>query len=122
MHYNNKKETGEFMDSCIFCKIVNKEIPAEFLYEDEYTVAFSDLNPQAPVHVLVIPKKHFASLNELDDEKVMSALFKAVRNVTKKLNITEYRTVINTGESAGQSVFHIHIHILAGRPLKWPPG
>lgn len=110
------------MDSCIFCKIVNKEIPAEFLYEDEYTVAFNDLSPQAPVHVLVIPKKHFASLNELDDEKVMSALFKAVQNVTKKLNIKEYRTVVNTGETAGQSVFHIHIHILAGRPLKWPPG
>ena len=110
------------MENCIFCKIANKEIPSNFLYEDEYTVAFNDLNPQAPTHILVIPKKHFASLNELDDEKVMSALFKAVQNVTKKLGIKEYRTVINTGESAGQTVFHIHIHILAGRPLEWPPG
>ncbi len=110
------------MENCIFCKIANKEIPSNFLYEDEYTVAFNDLNPQAPTHILVIPKKHFASLNELDDEKVMSALFKAVQNVTNKLGIKEYRTVINTGESAGQTVFHIHIHILAGRPLKWPPG
>ena len=110
------------MENCIFCKIANKEIPSNFLYEDEYAVAFNDLNPQAPTHILVIPKKHFASLNELDDEKVMSALFKAVQNVTKKLGIKEYRTVINTGESAGQTVFHIHIHILAGRPLKWPPG
>ncbi len=110
------------MENCIFCKIVNKEIPSKFVYEDDDTVAFNDLNPQAPVHILVIPKKHFASINELDDEKVMSALFKAVKNVTKKLGIEEYRTVINTGESAGQTVFHIHLHILAGRPLNWPPG
>ena len=110
------------MENCIFCKIVNKEIPSKFVYEDDDTVAFNDLNPQAPIHILVIPKKHFASINELDDEKVMSALFKAVKNVTKKLGIEEYRTVINTGESAGQTVFHIHLHILAGRPLNWPPG
>lgn len=110
------------MDSCIFCKIAKKEIPTEPVYEDEYTIAFNDLSPQAPVHVLVIPKKHYASLNELDDKEIMSALFSAVKNVVKKLGISEYRTVINTGESAGQTVFHLHIHILAGRPLKWPPG
>lgn len=110
------------MENCIFCKIANKKIPSNFVYEDEYTVAFNDLSPQAPTHILVIPKKHFSSLNEVDDENIMSALFKAVQNVTKKLGIKEYRTVINTGESAGQTVFHIHIHILAGRPLKWPPG
>lgn len=110
------------MEDCIFCKIANKEIPSSLVYEDEYTVAFNDLSPQAPTHILVIPKKHFASLNELDEEKIMSALFVAVKNVVKKLNIKEYRTVINTGESAGQTVFHIHLHILAGRPLKWPPG
>lgn len=110
------------MDSCIFCKIAKKEIPTEPVYEDEYTIAFNDLNPQAPVHVLVIPKEHYASLNELDNKEVMSALFSAVKNVVKKLGISEYRTVINTGESAGQTVFHLHIHILAGRPLKWPPG
>ncbi len=110
------------MKDCIFCKIANKEIPSSLVYEDEYTVAFNDLSPQAPTHILVIPKKHFESLNELDEEKIMSALFVAVKNVVKKLNIKEYRTVINTGESAGQTVFHIHLHILAGRPLKWPPG
>lgn len=110
------------MENCIFCKIANKEIPSNLVYEDDFTAAFNDLNPQAPVHVLVIPKKHFASLNELDDEKYMTALFNAVKEVTKKLGIKEYRTVINTGESAGQTVFHLHIHILAGRPLKWPPG
>lgn len=110
------------MENCIFCKIANKEIPSNLVYEDEYTVAFNDLSPQAPTHVLVIPKKHYASLNELDDAKLMSALLTAVKNVVTKLGITEYRTVINTGESAGQTVFHLHIHILSGRPLKWPPG
>ena len=110
------------MNDCIFCKIVNGEIPSNFIYEDECTVAFNDLSPQAPVHVLVIPKKHYASLNELDDAKISAALFNAVREVTKKLGIKEYRTVINTGESAGQSVFHLHLHILAGRNLQWPPG
>ena len=110
------------MENCIFCKIANKEIPSNLVYEDDYTVAFNDLNPQAPVHVLVIPKQHYSSLNELDDTNVMSALLNAVKEVTKKLKITDYRTVINTGKGAGQEVFHIHLHILAGRPLKWPPG
>lgn len=110
------------MENCIFCKIANKEIPAQLLYEDEYTVAFNDLNPQAPVHILVIPKKHYASLNELDDKDVMSALLNAVKKVTEKLSITDYRTVINTGKAAGQEVFHIHLHVLAGRPFNWPPG
>lgn len=110
------------MDNCIFCKIANKEIPTTPVYEDDDTIAFNDLNPQAPVHVLVIPKKHYASLNELDDSRVMSALLNAVRKTVEKLGIKEYRTVINTGESAGQTVFHLHIHILAGRPLLWPPG
>lgn len=110
------------MQDCIFCKIANKEIPSNFVYEDEDCVAFNDLNPQAPTHILVIPKKHYASLNELDDVKIMGALLNAVKNVTKKLNITDYRTVINTGEKAGQEVFHIHFHVLSGRPLNWPPG
>ena len=110
------------MENCIFCKIANKEIPSTLVYEDSYTAAFNDLNPQAPVHILVIPKKHYASLNEIDDKDVMSALLEAVQKVTKKLNITDYRTVINTGKEAGQEVFHLHLHILAGRPLKWPPG
>ena len=110
------------MDNCIFCKIAKKEIPTNLLYEDEKTVAFNDLNPQAPTHILVIPKEHFASLNELNDKEIMASLLNATKEVTKKLNITDYRTVINTGKGAGQEVFHIHLHILAGRPLKWPPG
>ena len=85
------------MENCIFCKIANKEIPSNFVYEDEYTVAFNDLSPQAPTHILVIPKKHFSSLNEVDDENIMSALFKAVQNVTKKLGIKEYIAILLVG-------------------------
>lgn len=110
------------MEDCIFCKIASKEIPAKLVYESENVVGFRDINPQAPTHILVVPKKHFASLNELDDISLMGELLNAVKKITKKLDIQEYRTVINTGKSAGQEVFHIHIHILAGRNMKWPPG
>jgi len=110
------------MSDCIFCKIASGEIPSNLVFENESTAAFCDLNPVAPVHVLVIPKKHVASLNELEDKNLMGELLNSVKEVAKKLNIKEYRTVINTGESAGQSVFHIHLHVISGRPLKWPPG
>ncbi len=110
------------MGDCIFCKIANKEIPSEFVYENEHIVAFNDINPAAPVHILVIPKKHVESLRELEDKNLMAELLDGVRLVTKKLNIKDYRTVINTGKEAGQEVFHIHLHIISGRPLKWPPG
>ncbi len=110
------------MGDCIFCKIANKEIPSEFVYENEHIVAFNDINPAAPVHILVIPKKHVESLSELEDKNLMAELLDGVRLVTKKLNIKDYRTVINTGKEAGQEVFHIHLHIISGRPLKWPPG
>lgn len=110
------------MGDCIFCKIANKEIPSEFVYENEHIVAFNDINPAAPVHILVIPKKHVESLSELEDKNLMAELLDGVRSVTKKLNIKDYRTVINTGKEAGQEVFHIHLHIISGRPLKWPPG
>ncbi len=107
---------------CIFCKIANKEIPSNLIYEDENVVAFNDLNPQAPVHFLVIPKKHYASLNEIDTNETFAQIFSAIPKITKKLNIKEYRTVINTGESAGQTVFHIHVHVMAGRNFTWPAG
>ena len=110
------------MEDCIFCKIASKEIPAKLVYESENVVGFRDINPQAPTHILVVPKKHYASLNELDDISLLGELMNAVKEITKKLEIQEYRTVINTGKSAGQEVFHIHIHILAGRDMKWPPG
>lgn len=109
-------------ENCIFCKIANGEIPTEAVYEDEKVFAFNDLNPQAPVHILVVPKKHYASLNELEDVELMGELISSVKKITKKLNIEEYRTVLNTGKSAGQEVFHLHFHILSGRNMKWPPG
>lgn len=107
---------------CIFCKIANKEIPVDLIYENEKIVAFNDLNPQAPIHVLVIPKKHYNSLNELDDVSIMGELLNGIKKITKNLNIKEYRTVINTGKEAGQAVFHLHLHILAKREMLWPPG
>ncbi len=110
------------MNSCIFCKIANKEIPTNFVYEDDDCVAFNDLNPQAPVHVLVIPKKHYDSLNEIEEKDVLGSLMAAVKNTAKTLGIAGYRTVLNTGKEAGQEVFHIHFHILSGREMKWPPG
>lgn len=111
------------MDNCIFCKIAKKEIPCNFIMENDDVVAFHDLNPQAPVHALIIPKKHFASLDEATDTDVLGKLLASTKEVAEKLNIKgAYRTVINTGEMAGQTVFHIHLHILGGRPFKWPPG
>lgn len=113
-------------ENCIFCKIVRKEIPAKIIYEDEYTLAFYDINPQAPTHVLVIPKKHIASLAEIREEDIdlMGRLLYTTSIVAKKLGISEdgYRTVINTNRDAQQTVFHIHVHILGGRPMSWPPG
>lgn len=110
------------MADCLFCKIINGEIPSKKVYEDEKTYAFYDISPQAPVHILVIPKKHVSSLNELEDFSVMSDIYNAVSNIVKELGLKDYRTVINTGVEAGQTVFHIHLHILAGRTLLWPPG
>lgn len=111
-----------YSKDCIFCKLANGEIPTQIVYEDEKVFAFNDMNPQAPVHILVIPKAHYVSLNELDDNELMGDLLNAVRKITQKLDIREYRTVLNTGKAAGQEVFHIHFHILAGRDMKWPPG
>ncbi len=103
------------MKDCIFCKIVKQEIPSNILYEDDSVIAINDLNPQAETHVLVIPKTHVASLAELEDEKLMSAILKGVKATAKKLGLTDYRTIINTGAGAGQTVFHLHVHILAGK-------
>ena len=110
------------MEDCLFCKIASGEIPSNKVWEDDKTFAFYDISPQAPVHILVIPKQHISSINELEDPSLMSDLFNSIKEITQKLGIKEYRTVINTGKDAGQTVFHLHIHILAGRPLLWPPG
>lgn len=110
------------MTDCIFCKIANHEIPTNPVFENDKVIAFNDLNPQAPVHILVIPKEHVASVKDVKDLSVIQDLFDAVQKIVKQKNITDFRTVINTGSEAGQTVFHLHIHILAGRPLLWPPG
>lgn len=114
------------MKDCIFCRIASKEIPAKVVFEDDDVVGFEDLNPQAPTHTLVIPKRHLATLNEVDSGtgdligKVVSAAVRIARD--KGLAEDGYRLVANCQESAGQSVFHIHFHLLGGRTFGWPPG
>lgn len=100
-------------ENCIFCKIINEDFNTEFIYENDYVVVFKDINPKARIHLLVVPKVHVASLNELEDKKLMGELLSAVKETTKKAGIKSYKTLINTGKEAGQEVFHLHIHILA---------
>ena len=99
-------------EDCIFCKIANGEFNTEFVYETDKLVVFKDINPKAPIHLLVVPKMHVASLNELDDTELLGDLMMGVKEVTKKMGLKSYRTQINTGKEAGQEVFHLHIHIL----------
>ena len=99
---------------CIFCKIVNGDFNTEFVYENEHVVVFKDINPQAPTHLLVVPRVHVESLNELEDKNLMAELLSAVKETTKKIGLKSYKTLINTGKDAGQEVFHIHVHILGG--------
>lgn len=103
------------MTDCIFCKIINGDFGTEFVYENEFAVVFKDINPKADTHLLVVPKLHVESLNELNDKNLLGELMMIVKKTTEKLGINSYRTVINTGKDAGQEVFHLHIHILAGR-------
>ncbi len=102
------------MTDCIFCKIINGDFNTKFVYEDDDAVVFNDINPKANIHMLVVPKLHVESLNELDDVELLGRLMNIVRKVTKQEGIKSYRTVINTGKEAGQEVFHLHIHILSG--------
>lgn len=99
-------------EDCIFCKIINGDFNTEFVYENEYVVVFKDINPKAPIHLLVVPKTHVASLNELEDKNLMAELLMAVKETTKKIGLKSYKTLINTGKEAGQEVFHLHVHIL----------
>ena len=99
-------------NDCIFCKIIKGDFNTEFVYENEYVVVFKDINPKAPVHLLVVPRVHVASLNELEDKNLMAELLSAVKETTKKIGLKSYKTLINTGKEAGQEVFHLHIHIL----------
>ena len=111
-------------DSCLFCRIVRGEIPAKLVAETAECVAFRDINPQAPTHVLVIPREHVPSLAEATDPALVGRLALLAAEIARQEGIAEggYRTVINTGADAGQTVFHIHLHLLGGRPLSWPPG
>lgn len=114
------------MEECIFCKIINRDIPSSIIYEDENILAFNDINPQAPIHILLIPKEHFASLNQIPEEKkdVLSDLFLKARWIAQDKGIAQrgYRLVLNTERDSGQEVFHIHLHLLGGRRMSWPPG
>ncbi|NIV19019.1 MAG: HIT domain-containing protein [Woeseiaceae bacterium] len=113
-------------DDCLFCKILNGDIPADIVLETDGAVAFRDIGPQAPTHVLIIPRKHVATINDLDDgdKELVGELFLAAKAVASNEGLTEagYRVVMNCNEGAGQSVFHIHLHLLGGRGLGWPPG
>lgn len=111
------------MADCLFCKIVAGEIPSTKIYEDEHSFAFADNNPQAPVHVLVVTKAHFADIVDLGaDSGAAAALLAGIRRLAQQERLTDFRTVLNTGAQVGQSVFHVHAHVLAGRPMGWPPG
>lgn len=100
------------MENCIFCKIASGEIPSEKLYENEYLFIINDIQPKAPVHMLIIPKVHIATLNDLEDAELFVEFFKAIKFITQKMNVKDYKTLINTGAGAGQIVFHLHVHII----------
>jgi histidine triad (HIT) family protein len=109
---------------CIFCKIVNKEIPSSIVYEDDKVLAFNDIAPQAPVHILVVPRIHVKTVAELEDMDVVRDLYLVMKKLAEEKGIakTGYRIVVNHGKDAGQAVPHLHFHLLGGRPLSWPPG
>lgn len=115
------------MTDCIFCKVVSKKIPSKIVYEDDLALAFEDINPQAPVHTLVIPKKHIATLLDLKegtDDHLLGHLFKIANKIATDKGIAErgFRIVTNCNRESGQTVYHIHLHVLGGRPMHWPPG
>lgn len=111
---------------CVFCKMASHEIPTDLIYEDEDIIAFKDINPQAPVHLLIVPKKHIKSILEITDEdkKLVGKIVEVVQKLAIDMDLDSrgFRLVINTGDDGGQSVAHLHVHLLGGRPMKWPPG
>jgi histidine triad (HIT) family protein len=114
------------MTECIFCKIVGGEIPAELVYQDDEVLAFRDINPQAPIHMLIVPKRHIATLNDItpNDAGLIGKLYLVARQLANDMGVADngYRTLINCNKDGGQDVFHIHLHLLAGRRMGWPPG
>lgn len=111
-------------DDCIFCKIGRKDIPVTPVYEDDEFIAFHDLNKQAPVHVLVIPKAHYPTVMDVDDAALLGRAFLAANEVARRMNLQDsgYRLVVNTRDDGGQTVYHLHLHVLGGRFMQWPPG
>ncbi|MBY0403139.1 MAG: HIT domain-containing protein [Cyanobacteria bacterium] len=107
---------------CLFCKIVGVEIPVQKAFETPEALAFPDINPQAPIHYLIIPKTHTPCVAETDSDVLLGQVLGAARFLAHQLNLSDYRLVINNGEKAGQSVFHLHVHLLSGRDFQWPPG
>ncbi len=112
------------MSDCLFCKMAKGEITPSIVFEDDDILAFNDIAPQAPIHILIIPKKHISTLNETDDTLLLGKLMQTAAQLAKKLGVADsgYRTVINCNELGGQAVYHLHIHLLAGRQMLWPPG
>lgn len=114
------------MSNCIFCEIVEGKRPGDIVYTDDTVIAFRDINPKAPVHILIVPKKHIATINDLEpeDESIVSNMFLTAKSLAAKEGIEKkgYRLVINCNHEAGQSVFHVHLHLLGGRWMRWPPG
>jgi histidine triad (HIT) family protein len=114
------------MSNCLFCKIADKELDSDIVYEDDHVIAFNDINPQAPHHILIIPRKHISTINDIDetDGEMMGQLFLAAKSIAQQLGVKQdgYRVVMNCNRDAGQTVFHLHLHFLAGRPMHWPPG
>ena len=113
-----------FVSACIFCKIAAGEVQSQFVHEDDEVVAFKDLNPIAPTHLLVVPRKHIARVSDAtpDDERLLGRLQLVVAEVAKKAGLTDFRVVTNNGKGAGQSVDHLHYHVISGRRMNWPPG
>jgi histidine triad (HIT) family protein len=112
------------MNDCLFCKMVAGEIQADVVFEDDQVLAFRDINPQAPVHILLIPKTHIATLNDLDKQNLAGQLLTTAAKIAKQESLSEqgYRTVINCNDQGGQEVYHLHLHLLGGRQMTWPPG
>ena len=114
------------MAECLFCKIIAREVPASIVYEDDRVLAFNDINPQGPTHVLVVPKQHIATLNDLSpaDDQIVGELVRRAAAIARERGIDAggFRAVFNTNRDAGQTVFHIHLHLIGGRSLAWPPG
>lgn len=114
------------MADCLFCKIIEKKLPARIVYEDEGAIAFEDINPQAPTHVLIVPRKHVSTLNDLgaEDDETTGRLFRIASQIAKDRGFADrgWRAVMNCNREAGQTVFHVHMHVLGGRPMEWPPG